>query len=109
METLYREMADATAGKLPAGPLLAVRSLMPYRAGRPYRAIPVGELPLVMEYARSQGAVGLYLEGDYDLGRRPHLEILAGSIPAPGLRLVHACPSPMGGEARLFAVESGSP
>ena len=101
----YRqELAPRIAGRLPPGPILAVQMHIPYWTGRPYRAIPIGELDLVIEYARSQGAVGLFFDGPADLIRRPHLDILLDEHVPPELQLVHSESRPGGQEVRLFAL-----
>jgi len=99
-----KELAPLVAQELPPGPILAVQMHVPYWSGRPYRPIPVGEIGIVLDYARSQEAVGIVLDSARDLQRRPHLAALFEQPPPPGLRLLHTRRLPEGGEVRLFAL-----
>jgi hypothetical protein len=77
---------------------------IPYWTGRQYRAIPIGDVELVIEYARSQGAVGLFFDRSADLIRRPHLDILLDQHLPPELQLVLFESRPGGQDVRLFAL-----
>jgi hypothetical protein len=101
---LQKEIA-ALAADCGNGPILAVQQHVPFYARRPYRAIPVGDPDLVLDYARRQGASCLVLEGERDLRRRPELVPLMNDPTPSGLRLLAARPHPEGGEMRLFCVE----
>jgi 4-amino-4-deoxy-L-arabinose transferase-like glycosyltransferase len=101
----YRQdLGPRIAAQLPPGPILAVQMHIPYWAGRPYRAIPVGDVERVIEYARSQGAAGLFFDTAADLSRRPHLHALLDEPPPPGLRFVFSEPLPDGEKALVFVL-----
>jgi len=107
-EALHREIAQEVGAVAGTGPVLAVQQNVPFWAGRPYRAIPIGDPSVVLDYARAQGASCLVLEGDRDFDRRPGLRRLEEGPLPPGFRLVLAKPSPQGGELRLFRLESAA-
>jgi hypothetical protein len=99
-----KALGPLVARELPPGPILAVQMHVPFWAGRPYRPIPVGDIALVLDYARSEGAAGLVFDDKNDLPRRPHLSLLMEDPPPAGLRLVLSRPLPGGGEVRVFAL-----
>lgn len=99
-----KALAPVVARELPPGPILAVQMHVPFWAGRPYRPIPVGDIGVVLDYARSEGAAGLVFDDKNDLPRRPHLSVLMQDPPPDGLRLVLSRPLPEGGEVRVFAL-----
>ena len=97
-----RTAAAVAAG--PAGAILAVQPSVPYRAGRPFRLVPVASPSAVLDYARAQGAGQLVLEGDRDRQVRPDLESLAGPEPPPGFTLLHTLTDPRGGQVMIYAI-----
>jgi hypothetical protein len=104
-EALHRAIAAEVANTAAGGPVLAVQMNVPFRAGCPYRPIPVGPLPVVLDYARAQGASCLVLEGDRDLERRPELAPLEQDPPPAGFRLELTRSTPRGGTLRVFRIE----
>jgi hypothetical protein len=73
----------------PAGAILAVQPSVAYRAGRPFRMVPVASPAAVLDFARAQGATQLVLEGQRDQQIRPDLAVLSGNAPPPGFTLLH--------------------
>lgn len=104
-----REIAREADARLPEGPLLAVRPLVPYFAGRPYRALPIATPEEVLAYARHEGAAGIVLEGRVDRRERPELaDWFDGRLPE-GLREVAQVAAGDGGVFRaLELVPEGS-
>jgi hypothetical protein len=101
---LIQDRAARAIAAGPAGPILAVQPSVAYRAGRPFRLVPVASPAAVLDYARAQGAVQIILEGDRDLQVRPDLAALAGPAPPPGFTRLHDLPDPRGGRVLIYAL-----
>jgi len=99
-----RSQGAAASAILPPGPVLAIQPHFPYWADRPYRPIPFASPSAILEYARSQGARGLVLEGARDLDQRPDLSWLTGGDLPADFRIVHRAPHPNGGELLVFEI-----
>ncbi|HZN56265.1 MAG TPA: glycosyltransferase family 39 protein [Candidatus Polarisedimenticolaceae bacterium] len=101
---LLRREGAALSALLPTGPVLAIQPHLPYWAGHPYRPIPAASPSAILDYARSQGARGLALEGARDLEQRPDLEWLVRDDRPPEFRIVRRTPHSSGGELLVFEI-----
>jgi hypothetical protein len=100
------KQAAAVLAQGPAGAILAVQPALAYLAGRPFRLLPVATPAAILDYARSQGATQVVLEGSRDLSVRPALDPLSGDSPPPGYTLTHAVDDLRGGRILIFSLET---
>lgn len=101
------ESASDLRATLAPGPVLAVEPHFPYLAGRPYRPLPFASRQGILDYAKSQGASALVVEGRRDLSGRPDLAWLAAEGPDSKFQLVRSVPHPSGGDLLIFELRLG--
>jgi hypothetical protein len=104
-EILTAQRLAATAvATAPPGGVLGIEPDLAYRAGRPFRMLPVGPPATVHAFARAQGATLIALEGRRDEQLRPHLPEMAMGEPPPGFTLLYSAPDPRGGRLRVYGL-----